>query len=42
MLISALTLKVNENKNDIKSLNDNNLSKININKINISSNLRKK
>ena len=39
--IAALALKVNENKSDIKSLKDNNLSKININKINISNNLEK-
>ena len=39
--IAALTLKINENKNDIKSLKDANLSKININKINISNNLDK-
>ena len=38
MLISALTLNINKNKNDIKSLRDDNLSKINSN---ISSNLSK-
>ena len=41
MQIGALTLSVNKNKSDIKSLRDNNLSKINTNKINISSNLEK-
>ena len=41
MQIAALILNINENKNDIKSLRDNNLEKINNNKINISSNLEK-
>ena len=41
MQIAALTLKINENKSDIKTLKDNNLLKINTNKINISNNLEK-
>ena len=41
MQIAALTLKINEDKSDIKTLEDNNLLKINSNKINISNNLEK-
>ena len=41
MQIAALTLNVNKNKSDIKTLKDNNLLKINTNKINISNNLDK-
>ena len=41
MQIAALTLNVNKNKSDIKTLRDTNLLKINTNKINISSNLEK-